>query len=154
MAKFSSPLDAIVGLTESVTKDWTKQRKAEERNANARSRRFERLTRTRHITIKEAAFDIMKEAYQHASDDGRLPANPRQIYYAARRKILIATGRDTLESGYFLQTITSGCPHLTDPDQLARCRIISVYLLFAVARPIVWHWFITCRARRLPSANC
>jgi hypothetical protein len=105
MAKFSSPLDAIVGLTESVTKDWTKQRKAEERNANARSRRFDRLTRTRHITIKEAAFGVMKEAYQHASDDGRLPANPRQIYYAARRKILIATGRDTLESGYFLQTI-------------------------------------------------
>jgi hypothetical protein len=103
MAKFSSPLDAIVGLTESVTKDWTKQRKAEERNANARARRFDRLTRVDTVTIRDAAFQMMEEAYQRASNNGTLPANPRQIYYAARRQILLATGRDALQSGYFLQ---------------------------------------------------
>jgi hypothetical protein len=105
MAKFSSPLDAIVGLTESVTKDWTKQRKAEERNANARARRFDRLTRMDRVTIRDAAFQVMEEAYQRASNNGTLPANPRQIYYAARRQILLATGRDALQSGYFLQTL-------------------------------------------------
>ena len=47
----------------------------------------------------------MEEAYDKASAGGTLPVNPRQIYYAARRSILLATGADTLESGYFLQTL-------------------------------------------------
>jgi hypothetical protein len=57
------------------------------------------------MTIKDAAFQVMEEAYNKASAGGTLPVNPRQIYYAARRTILLATGRDTLESGYFLQTL-------------------------------------------------
>jgi hypothetical protein len=105
MAKFSSPLDAIVGLTESVTKDWTKQRKAEERDASAQTRRVARLTRVDRVTIRHAAFQVMEDAYQRASNNGTLPANPRQIYYAARREILLATDRDVLESGYFLQVL-------------------------------------------------
>jgi hypothetical protein len=47
----------------------------------------------------------MEEAYLHASTNGTRQVNPRQIYYAARRKILRATGRDQLQSGYFLQTL-------------------------------------------------
>ena len=39
MAKYNSPLDAIIGLTEGTTKQWTKQRKAEERRAKDRARR-------------------------------------------------------------------------------------------------------------------
>jgi hypothetical protein len=104
-AKFKSPLDAVIGLTESVTKEWTKQRKAEERDANARTRRVDRLTRMRRETIRDAAFQVMEEAYQHASTNGTRPVNPRQIYYAARRKILLATGRDQLQSNYFLQVL-------------------------------------------------
>ncbi len=104
-AKFKSPLDAVIGLTESVTKEWTKQRKAEERDANARTRRFDRLTRMPRETIRNAAFQVMEEAYRHASTNGTRPVNPRQIYYAARREILLATGRDQLQSNYFLQTL-------------------------------------------------
>jgi DNA topoisomerase VI subunit A len=104
-AKFKSPLDAVIGLTESVTKEWTKQRKAEERDANARTRRVDRLTRMRRETIRDAAFQVMEEAYQHANTNGTRPVNPRQIYYAARRKILLATGRDQLQSNYFLQVL-------------------------------------------------
>ena len=105
VAKFKSPLDAVIGLTESVTKDWTKQRKAEERDANARTRRFDRLTRAPRETIRDAAFQVMEEAYRHASTNGTRPVNPRQIYYAARREILLATGRDQLQSNYFLQVL-------------------------------------------------
>ncbi|MFL5268645.1 MAG: hypothetical protein ACJ8AH_18980 [Stellaceae bacterium] len=105
MAKHSTPLDAIISLTETVRRDWTKQRKAEERNASASLRRRDRLTRVRKVTIKDAAFDVMEDAYLHASSNGTLPVNARQIYYAARRQILHETGRDSLESGYFLQTL-------------------------------------------------
>jgi DNA topoisomerase VI subunit A len=114
-AKFRSPLDAVIGLTESVTKDWTKQRKAEERDANARNRRFDRLTRMSRETIRDAAFQVMEEAYLHASTNGTRPVNPRQIYYAARREILLATGRDQLQSNYFLQVL------LRDYMQICGC---------------------------------
>jgi hypothetical protein len=105
MAKFTSPADAILGLTKSVTKDWTKQRKAEERDANAAGTRMTRLIKSRRVTIREAAFRVMAEAYSKASAGGTLPVNSRQIYYAARRSVLLATGKDTLESGYFLQAL-------------------------------------------------
>src|SRR3954447_6831072 len=105
MAKFNSPTDAIFGLTRSVSKEWTKQRKAEERNASAATARDTRLIKTRRITIREAAFEVMEDAYYKASAGYKLPVNPRQIYYAARPLILRATGADSLESGYFLQTL-------------------------------------------------
>jgi RNA polymerase-interacting CarD/CdnL/TRCF family regulator len=105
MAKYRDPADAILGLTESVTKVWTKQRKAEERDRSARANRNYRMMRSKRVTIREAAFDVMREAYQKASNNGELPVNPRQIYYAARRQILNLTGRDELQSGYFLQTL-------------------------------------------------
>src|ERR1700730_4111144 len=105
MAKFTSPAAALRGLTKSVTKDWTKQRKAEERNANAKVNRAARMIRSERMTIRDAAFQVMAEAYDKASAGGTLPVNPRQIYYAARRSILLATTVDTLESGYFLQTL-------------------------------------------------
>jgi hypothetical protein len=105
MAKYKSPLDAIVGLTEATTKTWTKQRKAEERDANAFANRRSRLVRSDRVTIRDAAFQVMDQAYARASNKGKLPTNPRQIYYAARREILNATGTDALQSGYFLQTL-------------------------------------------------
>jgi hypothetical protein len=103
--KFRSPLDAIIGLTESVTKEWTKQRKAEERDANARSNRIDRLIRAHRVTTRDAAFQVMEDAYLKASTNGARPVNPRQIYYAARRQILLATGQDQLNSSYFLQVL-------------------------------------------------
>jgi hypothetical protein len=57
------------------------------------------------MTIKAAAFEVLEEAYRIASADHTLPANARQIYYAARREILARTGKDTLDSDYFTQTL-------------------------------------------------
>ena len=93
----------IIKSLESVTKKWTKQRKAEERG-RARSRR-EALTNYRGPSIKAVAWQVIPEAYLKASDGGTLPASARQIYYAARKAILEGTGRDKLDSQYFTQTI-------------------------------------------------
>jgi hypothetical protein len=108
MPKSAKPFrlaSAIKSSTEAVTKTWALQRRAEERSANARRNRYRRLVKSERVTIRNAAFQVMKESYQKASANGTLPANPRQIYYAARRSILNATGKDALQSGYFLQTL-------------------------------------------------
>jgi DNA topoisomerase VI subunit A len=77
--------------------------------------RVSRLTRNPDkVTIRDAAFQVMEEAYQHASANGTLPANPRQIYYAARRRILEATDRDQLQSSYFQQTLLRDYMELND----------------------------------------
>jgi Topoisomerase 6 subunit A/Spo11, Toprim domain len=79
--------DKIIGAVQSVTKKWAKQRKREEREASAASNRRYVMTRRRHISIKEAAWCVMEEAYLKASGGGKLPAHARQIMYAARGPI-------------------------------------------------------------------
>ena len=59
----------------------------------------------RGVSIKDAAWAVMAEAYQSASGGGRYPANARQIMYAARPAILRLTGRDALDDAYFTQTL-------------------------------------------------
>jgi hypothetical protein len=95
---------AILGAVTYVTKKWTKQRKAEERHANARRNRAYTFREPR-TTIKSAAWAVMKSAYLKASGNGRYPANARQIMYAARPFILEATGNETLNDVYFTQTL-------------------------------------------------
>jgi len=104
----TSPGAAITSAVRSVTKDWARQRKAEERNRNAVSYRRMRLVRSDRTTLREAAFDVMEDAYSHASDGGphgRLPVKPRQIMYVARPEILRRTGRESLDGQYFSQTL-------------------------------------------------
>jgi hypothetical protein len=60
---------------------------------------------SRGTSIKDAAFDVMEEAYLKASAGGTLPANARQIMYAARPFILEATGQAKLNDAYFTQTL-------------------------------------------------
>jgi hypothetical protein len=94
----------IVGLVREGTKKWTKTRKAEERNPASRSYRISRMTRERGVSFKEAAAEIMEAAYMQVSGNGALPANARQIMYAARGHIQKVTGKQ-LESNYFTQTL-------------------------------------------------
>jgi hypothetical protein len=104
-----TPAAVVLGLLEGATDRWAKQRRAEERDRSARARRNERLIRRcRPMNLKEAAFHVMRDAYMAASAGGTLPANARQIYYAARPKILELTGRDSLDSQYFCQTLLVG----------------------------------------------
>ncbi len=97
---------AIGAALETVTGAWAKQRKAEERDRNRRlRRRAALLDEPRRVSIKEAAWLVMHEAYLKASDGGALPAKPRQIMYAARPSILELTGKDRLADAYFTQTL-------------------------------------------------
>jgi hypothetical protein len=101
----TSPADAIKDAVCGVTRDWAKQRKAEERDRNAQLNRRARLVRSYRTTVREAAFEAMDEAYLEASDQGRLPVKPRQIMYRARPYILEQTGEDSLDGQYFSQTL-------------------------------------------------
>jgi hypothetical protein len=76
--------DKIIGAVQDVTKKWAKQRKREERDAAAAMNRRYVMTRRRSVSIRDAAFAIMEQAYLKASANGRLPAHARQIMYAAR----------------------------------------------------------------------
>ncbi len=59
----------------------------------------------RSLSIKDAAWSVMEEAYDKASGGDRYPANARQIMYAARPAILLLTGKDKLNDHYFTQTL-------------------------------------------------
>jgi hypothetical protein len=97
---------AITTALESVTGKWAKQRKAEERDHSRRMRRRDQLIdKPARVSIKDAAWKVMCAAYLKASDNGQLPAKPRQIMYAARPVILEVTGKETLDDRYFTQTL-------------------------------------------------
>jgi hypothetical protein len=94
----------ILSAIREGTKEWNKTRKSEERNPASGSYRAARLTRQRGVSIKEAASEIMETAYLQASGNGTLPANARQIMYAARGHIQNVTGKP-LDDNYFTQTL-------------------------------------------------
>jgi hypothetical protein len=94
----------IIEAVEAVTKRWAKQRKAEERSASNESRRFHALIRSTRKTIKDAAWEVMPQAYLQASSNNTLPAHARQVMYAARGPIQEATGKP-LDDQYFTQTL-------------------------------------------------
>lgn len=79
--------DAIIGAVVGVTKKWAKQRRREERDASATANRSYILLRRRHVSIREASWQVMESAYLKASANGTLPAHARQIMYAARGRI-------------------------------------------------------------------
>jgi hypothetical protein len=96
--------DAIIGAVPGVTRKWCKQRKAEEREADRAFRRRDAFVSSDRVTIKDAAYEVLEEAYLKASGGGRLPAHARQIMYAARGDILDLTGKDKLDDKYFTKT--------------------------------------------------
>jgi hypothetical protein len=93
----------IVDIMRKGSSKWTKTRKAEERSPSSRSSRTVRMTMGRSQSVKDAAAEIMESAYMKASGNGMLPANARQIMYAARGHIQEKTGKQ-LESNYFTHT--------------------------------------------------
>jgi hypothetical protein len=58
-----------------VTKDWAKQRKAEERHASARANRANLIRASDYHNFKSASFEVMERAYMAASANGTLPAS-------------------------------------------------------------------------------
>jgi hypothetical protein len=95
----------IVDAIEKGTAKWAKTKKSEERHPGYVSYRRARMTMARGPSQKEAAEQVMKEAYMLASAKGTLPAAARQVMYAARPKIQELTGGKRLDDQYFCQTL-------------------------------------------------
>jgi hypothetical protein len=102
----TSVADRLKNSVLNVTKDWAKQRKAEERQASALANREARLTRASdYYNFKSAAFEIMEEAYLKASANDTLPASARQVMYQARPFIQEVMGGQQLNDQYFCQQL-------------------------------------------------
>jgi hypothetical protein len=94
--------DSVLG----VTKDWAKQRKAEERHASAAANRRARLVRASdYYNFKSAAYEVMEKAYMAASANGTLPASARQVMYQARPFIQDKMCGQQLNDQYFCQQL-------------------------------------------------
>jgi len=94
---------AIIQCTESVTKVWCKQSKAEERHISARLNREKALTDD-SSSIKDAAYQCMEAAYKKASGGCIYPAHARQIMYSARPFVQEITGTE-MDDKYFIKTL-------------------------------------------------
>jgi hypothetical protein len=92
----------IFEVTKSVTKEWTKQRKAEERGRRSRSSRV--YVYSDRVYFMEVADEILPGGYAHASGDGRYTVDKRQLYYAVRDQFLERTGRE-ISADYFSQNL-------------------------------------------------
>jgi hypothetical protein len=93
----------VSDATIASTRDYAIIRFAAPRSRIIRGLRYSRPSET---SIKEAAFAVMEEAYLKASAGGTLPANARQIMYAARPLVLARTkGKCWGDSAYFTQTL-------------------------------------------------
>ena len=110
----------IIGIIREGTKKWTKVRKTEERSPASRRYRRSRMTRERGISVKEAAAQILPQAYAKVSGNGKLPANARQLMYAARGHIQKVTGQE-LNANYFTQTLLPD--YLTETGVDVGCRL-------------------------------
>jgi hypothetical protein len=96
--------DAITKAVLAVTKKWCRTRQQEEKHAAEVERRHAKMLHSQEVSFKEAAYEVMEDAWLKASADGTLPANARQIMYAARPQIQEMTGKP-LNDKYFTQTL-------------------------------------------------
>ena len=95
--------DIKKGLTKNLA-NFTKQRKAEEKHSSAGRWRTSRMMEVRGMFLTEAANEVMEECYMKVSDNNRLPATARQIFYVARPLIEERTDKP-LSYSYFSQTL-------------------------------------------------
>jgi len=94
--------DDILGITKSVTREWTKQRKAEERGRRSRESRV--YVYSDRVNFTDVADDILHAGYAFASGDGRYTVDKRQFYYAVRDQFREATGRE-ITANYFSENL-------------------------------------------------
>jgi hypothetical protein len=92
----------IIEATRKVTKEWTKQRKAEERRTRSRSSRV--YVYSDRVCFTDVAEDILPGAYAHASGDGAYSVSKRTFYYCCRNEFQEKTGQP-LKYEYFANTL-------------------------------------------------
>ncbi len=90
-APMANDLQRLVKL---VTARFTQAKRQADRTDRMAARDLEALRnahKEKPMRVKEAAYRVMERAYLQASNDGKLPANARQIMYAARPLIIELT---------------------------------------------------------------
>jgi DNA topoisomerase VI subunit B len=101
--------EALAKCVRTLTQPWRDAKRDADREGRMRERTLERMRKARQVkplSLRAAAYRVMSEAYLHASGNGTLPANARQIMYAARPRVLELTGgRCWKKSSYFTQTL-------------------------------------------------
>lgn len=95
---------AIIKVIKSISQRWRKIKQRMHRSERATERELEKLSKKATVSVKEAAWAVMADAYQKASGEGKYPANARQVMYAARGRIQDLTGKP-LSDQYFTQTL-------------------------------------------------
>jgi DNA topoisomerase VI subunit A len=95
---------AIIKVIAAICKSWRKIKQRMHRSERATERELEKLSKKATVSVKEAAWAVMADAYQKASGEKRYPANARQVMYAARGRIQDLTGKP-LSDQYFTQTL-------------------------------------------------
>lgn len=99
--------EALTSAVQAVTKGWKAAKRQADRDDRVRQRDLDELRKDqkrRQWSVKEAAYQVMADAYLKASANNTLPANARQIMYAARPLVLALTGgKCWKESSYFTQ---------------------------------------------------
>ncbi len=89
--------DALEKCITLVTKKWTKLKRQADKNNRLNERQleqFRRQAKRRELTIKDASYQALEEAYMLASTDNTLPAKARQVMYQARPMVIELTGND------------------------------------------------------------
>jgi DNA topoisomerase VI subunit B len=101
--------EALATATAAVSKHWTTLKRQADRDNRVRAREREHWRKQQQrqfLNVKDAAYQVMEAAYLAASAQGRLPANGRQVMYAARPHVLALTGgKGWKRSDYFTQTL-------------------------------------------------
>ena len=100
--------EAVKRLVKLVTARFTTAKRQADRQDRMESRALDELrnaNRQRPMTVKAAAWRVMERAYMKASNGNTLPANARQVMYAARPDIIALTGKPSpwKNSGTFTQ---------------------------------------------------
>ena len=99
---------AVAGVVSKVIKEYAAIKKSQDREHHRAARHAEerlRRGRVKQVTVRDAAWEVMQEAYLKASGGGKFPASARQVMYAARGHILEATGRSSFDDDYFTEEL-------------------------------------------------
>jgi DNA topoisomerase VI subunit B len=99
--------EALAQAVEHVTRAWKREKNRAAREGKLRARQLQALRKEEQpqtLSIKAASYQVMEEAYLKASAGNTLPANARQVMYAARPLVLALTGGQCWkDSSYFTQ---------------------------------------------------
>lgn len=99
-------VDSIACAVWSASKVLYKERQKAKKDIAKAFRNYESMIKVNEnkTSIKEAVFAVLSEAIQAATDNERLPANVRALYYKVREAIQQYTTKE-LDYGYFSQDI-------------------------------------------------